>query len=166
VFASEVAAALDRQARELAASFRPQLAQLDREIETQLGVVAKLKQERREVESALKRLSGVSAKPGPKVAKSPQSAAGSMGVQAKNAVKLENTRRFLSEHAGELSDGFTGAALAAMMNEAGIEPAASPEKVRTYIEQFRNEGILRADRMVKGGGMSYKLVSANGASPA
>jgi hypothetical protein len=159
-FVSEVAADLDRQARELAASFTPRLAELDREIDVKLGEVARLKTERREVESALRRLGGMNSKPGPK---SQQAKAGGLGVAAKEQAKLDNTRRYVIEHADELGEGFTASALTERMKAANVKPTASPSKVLRYVEQLRDEGVVRADRVVKGGGMLFR-VTANGSS--
>jgi len=62
-------------------------------------------------------------------------------------------------------NGIIAASLWRDMKEAGVEPISSPAKIREYIAEMHSQGILRADKKVRGGSMSYKFVgSMNGAS--
>jgi|SRR5215510_417564 len=58
-------------------------------------------------------------------------------------------------------NGIVAAKLYREMKEDGIEPIASPTVVLEAIRELHANGVLRADKKVKGGAMMYQFVGGN-----
>lgn len=144
---------VDQQLAEIVAPLRAQRRQIEHKIEDAMSDLQELRRALAKITHALKPFEP----PKPKT----KSNAGGRS----DAAKLNVTRAFLSEHADELADGFTGDALHRAMKAHGITPMPSGEKLRELFETLRDEGVLRADKVVKGGGMNFVLC-ANGADHA
>lgn len=77
----------------------------------------------------------------------------------KDLEKMAAVISYLDTHGTQLLGGFTGDALWRLMKDDGVQPRMSGEKVRGILSELQDQGIVRAHRVVKGGGMSYRLVS-------
>jgi hypothetical protein len=58
----------------------------------------------------------------------------------------------------------TGANIYRDMKAAGAEPISSAGKVLEVVRELHAQGVLRADRKMRGGAMQYVPISANGGS--
>src|SRR5215831_17697708 len=59
---------------------------------------------------------------------------------------------YMREHAGE---SLTGEAVADGMRDEDVRPRPGGTKARVLLQQLHEEGVVRADRVTKGGGMAY-----------
>lgn len=67
--------------------------------------------------------------------------------------------KWVYAHAPELVDGFTGAEIDRRIRENGGSPhPISADLVRSVLDDMHERGILRLDRLVKGGGRLYKMI--------
>jgi hypothetical protein len=159
---SAVVLQVQEQLASLVEPLREQLREIDREIDKRKSEMNELRAARTTMRNALK-----SFDPAPpsatRVETSKRGAA--MVKERDDRRKLDVTRTYLNTHADELRDGFTRDALARIMRDANVQPAIGPSKLGELIPTLRDEGILRADRKVKGGGMLYVL-TMNGAHDA
>jgi hypothetical protein len=79
--------------------------------------------------------------------------------------KVATLRTLITEHPEVFVDGITANALAEYWTRENLQPGVSLQVLRRCFEQLRDEGVMRADRVVKGGGMAWKLVNQeNGGS--
>lgn len=137
--------------REIAAPLREQLVDIQRREVELRRELDDLKDARLQIEVVLRRLEP----------KAP--ALGAPDTRGVTDIKKLNViEKYLVGHAVELADGFTIQSLHREMKEAGVTPISSPQKMRTLIEQLRDRGMVRMDRIVKGGGNLFVLVSRNG----
>jgi hypothetical protein len=133
----------------IAAPLRGRLAELDAEIAEHLEALSDLREARRVIVNGLKPFEPKA--PGGKGATSSDFHA------EQDAKKLEVTRAFVLDHP-ELTR-FTRNSLVGAMREAGINPTPSIGKMERYVEVLRDEGIIRAGNVVKGGGLEYIVIS-------
>lgn len=146
-------AALQRDAAE---PFRVELA----EVEDQLK---KLNRERDELLQMRGQLQAVLRKLDPTATPRKNAGGGNEArVQREHAERVTALRDYITEHADELQDGFTMNSVVAQLKESGGK-AMTVATARAAIEQLRDEGLIRADKMVRGGGMNWKLTT-NGAT--
>jgi hypothetical protein len=124
----------------IAAPLRARLASLDAEIDKHLSAVAELREARRVIVNGLKPFE-------PKTVGPPRN-----GVEL-DAAKLNATRAYIVEHP-ELTE-FTRDGLQKTLRAADVRPIPSSAKLVPIIEALRDEGLLRAGRVVKGGGLQY-----------
>jgi len=154
---STPSSSLARETRDELAAIVGPLRERRRAIEARLSTLdreaSELRAARRDVDSVLSKLDPSDA-PKPKAPT----------ANGNDEQKIAAVRRFVDEHADALAEGFTIEALLRQMNEAGVEPKMSSQKARVAVEALRDEGVVRADRVVKGGGMRFVLIGANGAS--
>jgi len=76
--------------------------------------------------------------------------------------KRENIRAYLEQNRDYYEEnGIIAAKLYREMKEDGIEPIASPSVVLEAIRELHSNGVLRADKKVKGGAMLYQFVGSN-----
>jgi len=143
---------VEKRLRELVAPFEEEIRTIDRRI-------LAMDKERRDLLGAKRRLEktlGVLRNQAP--AKSNTSGLSTADDEAKRKAVAE----FVDLHADELQDGFTGFSLWNQMKRDGFGPSMSHEKLMKALESLRDAGVLRADKVVKGGGMQWKLIG-NGA---
>jgi hypothetical protein len=133
---------------------RARLRNIDRRIEKVTGELAELREERRDIDFVLKRLD-------PTSFVAPKNTSGMVG-RSPDTEKKALIRRFIEEHADELVDGFTQTSLHEKMTANGITGVVSAVTVRAAIEEMRDIGLVRADKIVKGGGMQWLFVGKNG----
>lgn len=145
---------LENARREVVAEFRPRIAEIDREIAKTERRALDLKTERKEIEAQLRRLDPDATMPGPKGPRTPRQ---SFQDTPSDRMKLDVTRKFLSEHADDLGP-FTGESLRKTMIDAKVEPPMSGDKMRVMLPILQEEGVVRAHRVVKGGGLAYAVV--------
>lgn len=145
--------------RELAAPLREEHATIERRLVVLGREQADLREAKRQIERTLQNLEG------------PQAPARSAPdfSRADFATKQKSVERFIETHREQLVDGFTASDLNRQMKEAGVTPVMSPEKTRAVIQVLHERGIVRADRIVKGGGQLFMIIGArtegtNGAS--
>jgi uncharacterized C2H2 Zn-finger protein len=152
----------DRLHARLAAFAQPLLderAEIQRELERAQERVNDLRLEVRSYDAALKRIdpSLVRAKASAGQGKThdrpfdPDSEA--------DAKKIAAVEQYLGAH-DELDEGFTVTGLADRMQAIGS--GISGHKMRKIIELLHARGVVRKDRVVKGGGYAYVLIGRNG----
>jgi hypothetical protein len=131
------------------------MAEIDRRLVVVNREVSDLREARAQLEKTLRGLEGPQAK-----------ATGVGNLSAANfETKQKAVRRFIERHAAELSGGFTVAALNREMKRLGAKPIMSTEVTNRAVQTLHEQGLLRADRIVKGGGMQYLIVGRNGGEP-
>jgi vacuolar-type H+-ATPase subunit I/STV1 len=158
---SAVVLQMQEQLASLVEPLRVQLREIDREIDKRKSELNELRAARTIARNALKTFDPAP----PSATRAATSARGAQLVKERDdRRKLDNTRAFLQTHADELSEGFTRDALARILRDANVQPAIGPSKLGELIPKLRDEGVLRADRIVKGGGTLYVLM--NGAHDA
>jgi len=139
--------------REMASPLKEQMASIDRRLVEIGREQIDLREARRQIEKTLQYLEGT-----------PAPAKGAPDFsRADFQAKFAATEKFLADYGDSLDKGFTATDLARAMKEAGVKPVASPEKVRAIIKQLHERGVVRVDRVAKGGGNLYMLVGRNGA---
>lgn len=139
-----------KQLRDLTTPLKQQHAAINRQLEALGREQVALREARSDIEAVLRKLDPSSVKP-----KQHE------GVHT-DAEKVAAVRTFVAEHAGELADGFTVESLYRMMRAANAGPPQSPAKVRDAIELLRDEGFVRADKIVRGGYPQFLIVSNGG----
>jgi len=154
-------AALQRDAAE---PFRIEL----RDIETKLAELnterAELMQMRSQLQVVLRKLEIT--QPGPKQgAPAQRSAAHAAGNAARarkqHDLRVDAVRNYLGTHGDELSDGFTmSVVIDGLKRNGGM--AMTTRTAASAFDTLRDQGLLRADRITRGGGLTYKLVNDNG----
>jgi uncharacterized C2H2 Zn-finger protein len=159
-----ILAGIEREMKELVAPMQSRLDQINHDIESKRAELAELSKARVYVEGMLRKLTGESAKASRPMTDSHReastAAARARGAELKQQKRVA-VRAFIDTHADELSEGFTGSSLYDRMRAVDVQPVASPEVVREFIEELRDAGVIRADRLVRGGGMAYVLVNNN-----
>jgi uncharacterized Zn finger protein (UPF0148 family) len=144
--------------RETIAPLQQQLDEINTQIEAMIRDLTELREARSMLERTLKHLN-----PTAKPAKGAASTNGAAELASKALDEKIAALRQLIETKPELwADGITANALADYWQAEKIKPAASLQTIRKGFEQLRDEGIMKADRVTKGGGMSWKLVTTNG----
>jgi Fe2+ or Zn2+ uptake regulation protein len=83
--------------------------------------------------------------------------------EQQTAARLDAVRSYLAENPGAVTEGFTANALIDPMRDHGFP--VSTASLAPILQQLRDEGVIRLDRVARGGGNLYKLVNANGARP-
>lgn len=128
-----------------------------------------LDREARELRSVRTELNAVLAKidPTPTPKKSPSQGGANPAVAASNAEraarqladKAEDVEAWLRAHPDEIADGFT-ANLVAGKATGEVRKGLSTSSAIKVLDLLRDRNVVRADRVTRGGGMSYKLVEA------
>jgi hypothetical protein len=146
--------------REVVAPLREQHREIGAQIEIKTAELVELRAARTQLESVLRKLDPATFKP------DGRSKNGSNGAQAHAAKMLERKtatlRTLIAERPELFADGVTANALSDLWKEEDLQPPVSIATLRQAFDQLRDEGIMRADKVVKGGGMSWKLVTNNG----
>jgi len=94
------------------------------------------------------------------VAKPKKDGASQNGSPEMNDAKRQAVVEFIQKQGYE--DGLTAAAVYRDMKAAGAEPISSAGKVLDIVRELHAQGVLRADRKMRGGAMQYKLVTNGG----
>jgi hypothetical protein len=139
--------------RELALPLRDKVATIDRRLVELDREVRDLREAKNQIERTLRGLEG-----SPAGASAGTTAAANIGY----AKKLEAVKRHLERMPTELKGGFTANSLVDSMRAAGVTPALSSQVAARIIVDLRDQGIVRLDRISRGGGQSFLLVSRNG----
>jgi len=134
-------------------------AEIGKEIETKAEELKALNASLREANAALARLVPQEKKEKPK---SVLAAGNAARAERQFADKLAGTRRFLADYPVIGQDGFTPNSLSDELKglKNGDYPKMSVAMAKRVVEVLRDEGLLVADRVVRGGGMQYKVVSS------
>lgn len=147
---------VERELHELLAPLRKRLAKLNADIGNRTAELVELRKARTYIEGTIRKL-----EPAPK-ANSATSDRGAKGARAAAEYgyrrKLANTREYLIANASTLRDGFTVQSLTEAMKRDGVTPVASNTKVAQILDDLRDQGVVRADRVTRGGGMSWLVV--------
>lgn len=77
---------------------------------------------------------------------------------AARAELIGMVRKHISDNADKYKDGLTAAQVHREISASNGKGIIGPSVVKEIIENFHEVGFLRADRKVRGGAMSYKLV--------
>jgi len=138
--------------RELAGPLRDELKKIDREIATLKSQMTALRADRSDVQRVLKLLDTSPA--------NRQTVKVDGGAAARAAERDRRIRDYLDANAAELAEGFTCTDLARRLTQVG--PAISPEKVRTVVRDLHSQGVLRVDKVIRGGAPLYVIVGKVG----
>lgn len=132
--------------RELTLPLREQLAEIDRRL---IGLNRErddLLLAKREITKTIDHLEPTQAKAN----------GGTAGLAVASYTKKRNAvDEYVKQNRAKLAKGFTAAELAHKMKDEGIQPVMSPEMTRKITKDLHQAGLLRADRIVKGGGQLY-----------
>jgi hypothetical protein len=159
-------ALLDRATREAVADVRGSLADmvtplreklrdLDQRLDVNLAEAHALRAARGDVEAVLKRLDPTFAPP-PK-----RSDGNAARTERQQAERVAAIRGFIAEHPEELENGFTANSLVEIFKVRGLY-AMTTGTARKALDEIRDAGEIRLDRIAQGGGQSYMLIGANG----
>lgn len=156
---------------ELLEPLRGELEQLDARLSVVNAEREGLLATRRRIESTIRTITGEApAKPGPKVGSTnskanPGVARGNAArAQAQQQAKTDAVAAYLEAHPDEFADGFTANSLADKLTSV-VPRGLTVKSARKTIEALRDRGVLRADKVVRGGGMQFQIVnSTNGSS--
>jgi len=153
---------------ELTTPLREELTTIDKQIEGLSNEIEAFKaakgreiKELREMKKQIERtLRGLSGKPASNIMKRTAASAGT-GNRFDQQAKLEAVERYLTSHADGLTEGFTAAEVHRWMAEEGTYIAMAPDKVRDAINVLHERGVVRADRITRGGGQSFVLIGGS-----
>lgn len=143
-----VTAQVRTQLRELTAPLREQSAEIDQRLVAIAREQRDLREAKRQIESVLSKLE---ASPAQKMRPV------SNGSEARGEDRRKAVEEFVTAHRQLLEDGFTMNSLCETMKENGAM-ALTSKTMRPVVETLRDAGILRADRVIRGGGMAYQVV--------
>lgn len=153
--------ALREQLRDLASPLRSQLMQIERQMTLLDEQTRELREARNEIRSVLAKLDPDSVE---KPAQSRQSAVSNANTARAERQLQEKVDAVASLLATDdrFADGFTANTVADELSKQ-IPRGLSPKSARRILDRLRDGGIVRHDRVVRGGGMQFKLVtSTNG----
>lgn len=133
---------------------RGQLEEVESEISGHMEVLKGLVETRRFLKSQINRLVPPSA-PKPK-----PSTGNRERAERQFDAKLVGVKAFLADNRLFADDGFTANLLSDTLREQQNDhyPKISTHMAGRIIEALRDQGYLRADRKVRGGGMQFKVV--------
>jgi hypothetical protein len=78
-----------------------------------------------------------------------------------DAQKIDETQAYIEAHTAQLADGFTSKSLYDSMRQDGGQAIASVERLKKYLGgELRDRGIVRLDKLTRGGGQMFKPVAA------
>jgi hypothetical protein len=87
-----------------------------------------------------------------------------VGGSETNEAKRQAVLTFLESHRDKYEDGILASVVCRDMRAAGVEPIMSPSKVLDFVRALHADGVLRADKKVRGGAMQYMFVSNGGSA--
>lgn len=151
-----------RQMKQLADTFRVDLDDLNRQLAAKQAELDELRRARTFLEQQIRKLD-----PGSfpaEVQRRAKISATQAGTRnASYTKKTRNVRDYLETHAGE---AITGNQLAKRMRAEGIQPTVSEQVVHRILKELHQQGVIRADRVTRGGGMAYIVTGTpNGEGP-
>ena len=82
-----------------------------------------------------------------------------VGSDETREAKRQAVIAFLKANRDKYEDGIVAAVVYRDMKAAGVTPVSAPNKVLEAIEGLHADGVLRADKKVRGGAMQYKFMS-------
>lgn len=154
---TEVEGTIRDQLRELAAPLSEKRKQIDRRLDALAREAQQLRADRADIDAVLKRLDP-SSQPAPKGSMTPAKSQGNQArAERQHVERVEALREHLTRNADELREGFTINQLVEEIKASGGKPMTT-STLRPAIDQLRDAGIIRADRVTRGGGMRYQLV--------
>jgi hypothetical protein len=148
--------------RRLADPLMRQLKTIREEIADHSAQLEELRELERDITKALRTL-GVLEAPAKRTGTSHQAKSAATRKAAEQQLKTDRLRELIKTSDPELLELFAGGeltqtSLERFWREKGLEPNASAPALRLALEQLRDEGIIRADRVTRGGGMAWQLV--------
>ena len=139
--------------RELALPLQEKLKTIDRRLVEVSREAADLREAKKQIETTLRSLLGPQA---------PVVHGAALNGKMSFAKKAAAFEQFLTRLPDDLRAGFTATAISERMKEQGVTPVMSPQVAKKIIDELHDRGVLRLDRVSKGGGNSYVLMSRNG----
>jgi TolA-binding protein len=136
------------QLRELASPLREQLREIERRLASLNREAQDLREARQQIERMLRNLEGPQA---------PAKGAGDLSG-ANHAAKQQAVERYIEANYEELKDGFTATNLEQAMKAANQTPPISVGKTLAIVRDLHARGLLRADRVIRGGATLYMPV--------
>jgi len=151
---------VEQRIGELTKPLKEELRGIDRRLEELDKEQKELRAARRRIEGVLKQLD-----PGSFVSKPKRN--GGVSPNWPGSDEMKNAKRrameaFLNENRAKYEEGLIAAELYRDMKAAGVEPISGPSAVLGYLRELHANGVLRADKKVKGGAVSYKFISNGG----
>jgi hypothetical protein len=153
---SSVKAEVAEELRGIVAPIQAKLVEVDTRIDRTARELRDLREAKQQLEGVLKRLGVI-----PKATYSSSASSAREVANRSLAGKLATMRQLVASKPELFVEGVTANALADYWKENKLKPSTSLATVRACFETLRDEGVLRADRVTKGGGMSWKLVNTN-----
>jgi hypothetical protein len=134
--------------RELTAPLKTQLAEIDRRLVVLNRERADLLEAKKEINKTIRYI------------EPSQASANGAGQLAEKgyAAKKALVEKYLIAHRRKLGKGFIAAELTRQMKAAGITPVISASMMLKIVRELHERGVVRADKIVKGGAQMYVLV--------
>jgi len=155
---SSVLSEIESEIRQTAKPFRDQLRKISQRLSALDQERTELIAARRKLEGFLKQVDPSSFVASPKKTNS----GGHVGSEAERELKRQTVMEFLETNRDRYDEGLTAAGVHRDMKAAGIEPRFAPDKLKKLIEELHAQGVLRADKKIRGGAMSYKFMANGG----
>jgi uncharacterized Zn finger protein (UPF0148 family) len=152
-------AQITEQMREVLAPMQAQLDELNAGIATKMRELVEMREARTMIEGVMKKLDPTAATAKAKANGDGRGSGAAFVATREFERKTQKLREVIEQHPELFVDGLTANALGDHWREQGWQPATSLQTIRKGFELLRDQGIVRADRVTKGGGMSWKLVS-------
>jgi hypothetical protein len=160
--ALNVSAQVEQSIREMTKPLKDELRKINARLSAMDIEGQELRAARKRIEQVLKQLDPTSFVAAPKGKRGYVSPSHMGGSETKEARRLA-VLAFLEEHRDQYADGLTAAGIHRDMKAAGIEPISGPSRILEQVRELHANGVLRADRKIRGGAMQYKFVG-NGAT--
>jgi uncharacterized C2H2 Zn-finger protein len=141
--------AIEAEVQRMAAPLQKRLVQLTADIARREQELADLRQARTYVDATLRRLNPAA----PKAASTKRPTR--RVVQGSLDAKRAAFRRYFDTHREQYAQGFTKSDLHRDMQRAGVTPQMSPGVIGDLLDELRDLGQVRADRVTRGGGMQW-----------
>lgn len=146
------------QLRQLAQPLTEQRVEIDRRLAAIAAEAQQLRADRADIDAVLKRLDPTTQTPTAKLQGGNKERA-----ERLHRERVDTLRGYIEHHADELPEGFTATQLVEAVKAEGGLPMTTTTALRA-IDELREIGIVRADRVTRGGGMRYQLVTNGGGS--
>jgi hypothetical protein len=154
---------LDQRIHEMTKPLRDELRGINKRLSEIDAERAELQDARRKIDQVLRKIDPTSFVAAPKRTRGYVSP-NHVGGDGTNEAKRQAVLAFLEAHRDKYEDGILASVLCRDMKAAGVEPIMSPTKVLDFVRALHADGVLRADKKVRGGAMQYKFVSNGGSA--
>jgi hypothetical protein len=152
---------VEQRIHEIAKPLRDELRGITKRLSELDTEAQQLREGRRKIEQVLRKIDPTSFVAAPK--KAPNFPGSHQGSDEMKEAKRQGILKFIEANHDKYAEGFTAAGVYRDMKAAGVEPISAPNRILALVQSLHADGVLRADKKIRGGAMQYKFVS-NGAS--